>query len=489
MSSKGSSKAATPTPILNMESHTAQPETLVLKCEQIDIVTGKLCDMHIPHHNMKVIRANKITCINCYQNQFLKTEKPQLATISRKQFQRISETEHVQSLQSLTPDEAKLTERAATNPKRSYDQIAKGLEKLSEKKYKLAMSTTDYLATFANGFQGWYVCRAEAQLPADRVTRVILPKHGTAKLIEAISLSGSESDGEPPAESQRMSPMEVDSQEAADSADPLSGKVQRGEKRKSQSDRGKAKRAKTEGKQDAFMPLSEFLQKGHTCSDVIVPMNHWMRSTNGDYRCPINLCKYRPFAPSGGPRMGFCIAIHGPECVTFVPATPPEGRNQNDLALFKLLFNETDIVSLLHSQESLDDFWSHINNICQSEHAILSQRCAQVFIRTPGEVKFPIAESRASLGQDALGREIKGCLIEQFSSGIPAFGPEQWRKFIDGVFGHFTLSKVSEEMRKSLTDSQLKTLRKYDKPGEAARVTMEPAQVIQWLQERLPARE
>ena len=103
---------------------------------------------------------------------------------------------------------------------------------------------------------------------------------------------------------------------------------------------------------------------------------------------------------------------------------------------------------------------------------------AQVFIRTPAEVVFPLAESQASLGQGALGWEFKGFLIDKLSDSIPAFGPAEWRNFIDGVFGHFTLSKVSEEMW---------TLRKYDKPGEAEKVTMEPAEVIRWLQERWQA--
>ena len=142
----------------------------------------------------------------------------------------------------------------------------------------------------------------------------------------------------------------------------------------------------------------------------------------------------------------------------------------------------------MHSQESLDAFWAHMNHICQAEHAILSRRCTQVHFRVPSQVPFSLADSRASLGEAALGREIKGCLIDSFSDTIPAFGQEEWRKFIDGVFGHLTLSKVSQEMLDTLKPAQRKTLRQFDKPEEATKAVLPPEVVIQWLQEHMPAK-
>jgi hypothetical protein len=107
---------------------------------------------YISHANDSVFRDMKPQCRHCFN----KIDGVQLTI---KQFRNKSKDEFEQTMNGL--DEGAL--RSALNPKRSQPEVDEALAKLDKKDEQTLIASTDYLATIANGMQGWYVCRKEAE--------------------------------------------------------------------------------------------------------------------------------------------------------------------------------------------------------------------------------------------------------------------------------------------------------------------------------------
>ena len=74
------------------------------------------------------------------------------------QFMKKSADEYQQVMNGLSEGAVLLTKRAAKNPKRTQEEVHEGLLKLAKTEEETLRASTDYLATVANGLEGWYVC-------------------------------------------------------------------------------------------------------------------------------------------------------------------------------------------------------------------------------------------------------------------------------------------------------------------------------------------
>ena len=127
---------------------------------------------YIRYANDKVFRDMKPQCRHCFN----KIDGVQLTI---KQFRNKSKDEFEQTMNGLDEGAARLSLRAAQNPKRSQPEVDDALAKLDKKNEQTLIASTDYLATIANGMQGWYVCRKEGSLVDARILRV--QDRGTGK--------------------------------------------------------------------------------------------------------------------------------------------------------------------------------------------------------------------------------------------------------------------------------------------------------------------
>ena len=349
------------------------------------------CSEQVRFQNMQVTRDSKVTCIDCYNKDYRQQEHPEVKQFSRKMFQRLSQAEFAEAMQNINPGVARLTERAARNPKRSQDEVSQGLEKLAESQKKTLKASTDYIAAIGNGFSGWYCCRSEKSLGEVEILRV-----------------------------------------------------------------------KTCQEMAWRTPTSAEKQHLHlttTCSDVIVPMNHWFRGgVHKHYRCPINFCEFQPMSNKKGSGCGFYLVLYNSSGEKyFIRATPPMGMIENKVALLKLMFCEQNLPALMADSEDVADYWKVINQICSSEYAIMSRNCDQVEVRIR-QPPFQIQETRASLNQLAVGRALKCTLIPKLHVTAKKWGDTEWEDFVASMFGHFRLEAVSQETLASLGKAQRRML-------------------------------
>ena len=120
---------------------------------------------YIKFANHKVFRQGKPMCRDCYN-------RIEGKNLTLKQFMKKSADEYNQVMLNLDEGAVLLTQRAAQNPKRTQEEIHEGLAKLAKTQEETLKASTDYLATIANGFEGWYVCRAEGSLMDVKILRV-----------------------------------------------------------------------------------------------------------------------------------------------------------------------------------------------------------------------------------------------------------------------------------------------------------------------------
>ena len=127
---------------------------------------------YIKYANHKVMRQGKPMCHDCYNR--IHDQK-----LTLKQFMKKSADEYQQVMNSLSEGAVLLTKRAAKNPKRTQEEVHEGLEKLAKTEEETLRASTDYLATVANGMEGWYVCRKEGSLADVKILR--LQEKGSGK--------------------------------------------------------------------------------------------------------------------------------------------------------------------------------------------------------------------------------------------------------------------------------------------------------------------
>jgi hypothetical protein len=182
-----------------------------------------------------------------------------------------------------------------------------------------------------------------------------------------------------------------------------------------------------------------------TCSDVLLPMNHWFRGGTGKhYRCPLNFCEYHPWSTEKGDGCAFFLVLYDSDGRQhFIPATLPRGKLENKVTLLKLMFCEENLPALMADAEDVADYWKVINDICKKEYAMLSEMNLgiEVEIRMP---PYKIKETRASLSEKAVGRRVKCCVIDPKKLSDTLWTDPDWEKFLDGMFANFRFDHIPE---------------------------------------------
>ena len=117
----------------------------------------------ILHPDQKLIVDGEQTCLDCY-NKLL--EEAGENTLTQGQFQCKWHNQHIQHAKSLPPNLAVVTKRTA-NFKGKSAELEASCPLLNRREEHLAKAATDYMATFAKGMAGMYVCRNEELLLDD----------------------------------------------------------------------------------------------------------------------------------------------------------------------------------------------------------------------------------------------------------------------------------------------------------------------------------
>ena len=120
---------------------------------------------YIKYANHKVFRAGKPMCRSCFNDVHK-------CSFSLKQFMKQSQDEEKQAMDGLDEGTTRITKRAALNPKRPQEEVHDAVAKLSKTEQARMLASTDFLATVANGIQGWYVCRSETSMRHAKFCRV-----------------------------------------------------------------------------------------------------------------------------------------------------------------------------------------------------------------------------------------------------------------------------------------------------------------------------
>ena len=410
-----------------IEEKTAAPSCIPSSAEVCET-----CTNNIPYPNDKLIRDEKVTCIECYNKNYCEKEHEKPGTqLTHKQFQRKSMKEHKEAMQMMDPDMVSLSERAAKNPKRSPQEIDAGMQRLNESNEQTMKAGSDYLATIANGMSGFYACRSEGDVKDATILRV--------KPVQDQAPEGAANSGL--------------FREAPEGAE-----LQQKKKEKSKDNQWRK----------ATREEIEMIKEKCTCSSWILPMHNWWRGgTKDKYRCPINFCEYHPYSERKGSAPSFYLSVLNEfGCRFFIPAIPPEGMTQNRVALLKLMFCEENLPALLGAENGVEHFWKYINKICESEHALLGNQCFGIEIKIK-KPPFNIKESRASLNSKAIGRAVQCMVIpeEYLANGDDNYGiwgQQEWDDFLDAMFAHFRLDAMNKQVFNGLLPAQQKLLKIAD---------------------------
>ena len=128
-------------------------------------------------------------------------------------------------------------------------------------------------------------------------------------------------------------------------------------------------------------------------------------------------CSPRPWGNGegidGNDVPGYTLVIWAENRQTaFVRAVVPDEDVQQKLGILKLMFEERDILGMLHDDASFDDFWAGINRVCDSQYAVIADKCTELSIRVRDLRDFKVATSAASLDASIMGQEVRVILID-----------------------------------------------------------------------------
>ena len=149
---------------------------------------------------------------------------------------------------------------------------------------------------------------------------------------------------------------------------------------------------------------------------------------------------------------------------------------ENKVALLKLMFCKENLPALMADIEDAAGYWRIINQICDSEFAIMSGNCDQVEVRIR-QPPFQIQETRASLNQNAVGRALKCTIIPKQYMTAKQWGDTEWADFVTCMFGHFRLDALPQETWDSLGKAQQRLLREMDRIMPTNNLKMVPGEL------------
>ena len=166
----------------------------------------------------------------------------------------------------------------------------------------------------------------------------------------------------------------------------------------------------------------------------------------------------------------------------FVRAVVPDEDVQQKLGILKLMFEERDILGMLHDDASFDDFWAGVNSVCDSQYAVIAANCTELSIRVRDLRDFSIATSAASLDASVMGQEVRVILVDPTNLVTGIFETSDWHTYIDAMFAHMYFDAISPRVKAKLGPAQKKILRSFNKPNEKARIKMTNEQACERLE-------
>ena len=218
------------------------------------------------------------------------------------------------------------------------------------------------------------------------------------------------------------------------------------------------------------------------CCDIFGSMNCWWRDGQKNFRCAVAGHKYTPWSEEKHKMPGFLICLYGAGDTHYLRAEVPSQSNETKLALLKLMMAEENILSIMHDEISYNDFWEHIDGICDNLFSVLGKHCTRVFCRIP-EPEFKAASSAASLGRHVVGQELPFIKLDPDKLASFILKQEGWTKLIDGLFGHFVVEQVADATWTKCSKNQKKMLTDMHKKGEP--ITYSAADIVKMVQSRV----
>ena len=116
------------------------------------------------------------------------------------------------------------------------------------------------------------------------------------------------------------------------------------------------------------------------CCDLLPQMNQWFRDGKSNFRCVWKACVYKPWGSGIGidtnVMPGYTLVMYSKDKPTkFIRAVVPNDDVNKKLGILKLMFEERNILSMLHDSRSFENFWKVINSVCDEQYAITAAHC------------------------------------------------------------------------------------------------------------------
>ena len=218
------------------------------------------------------------------------------------------------------------------------------------------------------------------------------------------------------------------------------------------------------------------------CCDIIPQMNHWWRDGQKRFRCAAGGHPFRPYADAGTKKMpGYILCLYGNDGVTYIRAEVPNGKAATKLALLKIMMEPKNLLAIVHDATSFADFWKAIDSTCNEQFCIVQQHCTKVHLQVP-QPRFQLQETRTSLKSESIGQELPMLYVDPAELEEKVFSQQDWENFMDRVFAHFVIDKVTEESWQKMSKNDHSLLREMAVGGERIDYTTQQVQdMMAWL--------
>ena len=123
-------------------------------------------------------------------------------------------------------------------------------------------------------------------------------------------------------------------------------------------------------------------------------------------------------------------------------------------------------VALLHDERSLQHYWEVVNEICDSQFAMVADKCTRAVVRLEGLRHFAVASTAVSLPKESFGHEIHAIKIEKDLVSDLIFQQSDWKKLLDDIFAHFCTGGLAASTYNKMTKRQRTLAIALDHPEE-----------------------
>ena len=192
------------------------------------------------------------------------------------------------------------------------------------------------------------------------------------------------------------------------------------------------------------------------------------------HRCAAGGHLYRPFA--GTKRLpGYILCLYGEDGVTYIRAEVPDKKAAAKLALLKIMMEPKNILAIVHDATSCADFWKAIDSTCNGQFCIVKQHCTKVHLQVP-QPRFQLQGSQTSLKSESIGQELPMLYVGPAELEEKVFSQQDWEDFMDRIFAHFVIDKVTEESWQKMSKNDRNLLREMAVGGERIDYTTQQVQ-------------